>query len=86
MFAVVPLILKVSSGIKKIAVNFVFIWSVTAVKMVRDVMDDRKRALVLGKFKFLYQSDAEELETLDKFNLAVVQVNYKTYLNKCPCG
>ena len=23
--------------------------------MGRDVMDDRKRALVLGKFKFLYQ-------------------------------
>ncbi len=47
--------------------------------MVRDVMDDRKRALVMGKFKFLYQSDAEELETLDKFNLAAVQVYlYKT--------
>jgi hypothetical protein len=25
------------------------------VKMGRDVMDDRKRALVMGKFKFLYQ-------------------------------
>ena len=48
--------------------------------MVRDVMDDRKRALVLGKFKFLYQSDAEELETLDKFNLAAVQVNYIIYI------
>ena len=42
--------------------------------MVRDVKDDRKRALVLGKFKFLYQEDSEELETLDKFQLAVVQV------------
>jgi len=41
--------------------------------MVRDVKDDRKRALVLGKFKFLYQEDSEELETLDKFQLAVVQ-------------
>jgi hypothetical protein len=26
--------------------------------MGRDVMDDRKRALVLGKFKFLYQVNA----------------------------
>eukprot|EP00088_Acartia_fossae_P055117 TRINITY_DN63_c0_g1_i4.p1 TRINITY_DN63_c0_g1~~TRINITY_DN63_c0_g1_i4.p1 ORF type:complete len:513 (-),score=120.52 TRINITY_DN63_c0_g1_i4:467-2005(-) len=41
--------------------------------MGRDVMDDRKRALVLGKFKFLYQEDAEELETLDRFQLACVQ-------------
>ena len=28
-------------------------------KMGRDVMDDRKRALVLGKFKFLYQEIIE---------------------------
>ena len=25
------------------------------IKMGRDVMDDRKRALVFGKFKFIYQ-------------------------------
>jgi len=49
----------------------------------RDVMDDRKRALVMGKFKFLYQDETEELETLDKFQLATVQmkllgpINYK---------
>jgi len=30
-------------------------------------MDDRKRALVLGKFKFLYQEDCDEIETLDRF-------------------
>eukprot|EP00088_Acartia_fossae_P043174 TRINITY_DN4544_c0_g1_i1.p1 TRINITY_DN4544_c0_g1~~TRINITY_DN4544_c0_g1_i1.p1 ORF type:complete len:405 (+),score=83.60 TRINITY_DN4544_c0_g1_i1:29-1243(+) len=41
--------------------------------MGRDVMDDRKRALVLGKFKFLYQEDSEELESNDRFQLAVVQ-------------
>jgi len=41
--------------------------------MGRDVMDDRKRALVLGKFKFLYQDDCEELEILDRFQLAVIQ-------------
>jgi len=39
----------------------------------RDVMDDRKRALVMGKFKFLYQDETEELETMDKFQLAVIQ-------------
>jgi len=36
-------------------------------------MDDRKRALVMGKFKFLYQDDCEDLEAGDKFQLAVVQ-------------
>jgi hypothetical protein len=41
--------------------------------MGRDFMDDRKRALVLGKFKFIFQDDCEELETLDRFQLAVVQ-------------
>ena len=57
--------------------------------MGRDQHDDRKRALVLGKFKFLYQvtviirmevlhafaaqDDTEDLETTDKFKLAVVQ-------------
>jgi len=41
--------------------------------MGRDVMDDRKRALVLGKFKLLYQEDSEELENQDRFQLAVVQ-------------
>jgi len=40
--------------------------------MGRDQHDDRKRALALGKFKFLYQ-DVEDLETTDKFKLAVVQ-------------
>lgn len=41
--------------------------------MGRDQHDDRKRALALGKFKFLYQEDVEDLETTDKFKLAVVQ-------------
>ena len=41
--------------------------------MGRDVNDDRRRALVRGKFKFLYQDDTEDLEASDKFNLAVVQ-------------
>lgn len=36
-------------------------------------MDDRKRALVMGKFKFLYQDDAEDLEAGDKFQLSLVQ-------------
>ena len=41
--------------------------------MGRDHNDDRRRALVMGKFKFLYQDDTEELESSDKFELAVVQ-------------
>ena len=41
--------------------------------MGRDVNDDRRRALVKGKFKFLYQDDTEDIEATDKFNLAVVQ-------------
>lgn len=41
--------------------------------MGRDVNDDRRRALVRGKFKFLYQDDTEDIEATDKFNLAVVQ-------------
>jgi len=41
--------------------------------MGRDQHDDRKRALALGKFKFLYQEDVDDLETTDKFKLAVVQ-------------
>jgi len=41
--------------------------------MGRDQHDDRKRALALGKFKFLYQDDVDDLETTDKFKLAVVQ-------------
>ncbi len=32
--------------------------------MGRDVMDDRKRALVMGKFKFLYQVRRMLLEYL----------------------
>ena len=43
------------------------------IEMGRDVNDDRRRALVRGKFKFLYQDDTEDLEATDKFNLAVVQ-------------
>ena len=39
--------------------------------MGRDHHDDKKRALVMGKFKLLYQDDAEDLEAGDKFNLAV---------------
>ena len=42
-------------------------------EMGRDVNDDRRRALVRGKFKFLYQDDTEDIEATDKFNLAVVQ-------------
>jgi len=41
--------------------------------MGRDVNDDRKRALVMGKFKFLYQDETEDLEAGDKFKLAVIQ-------------
>lgn len=41
--------------------------------MGRDQHDDRRRALVMGKFKLLYQDDCEDLETTDKFKLAVVQ-------------
>ena len=56
--------------------------------MGRDQHDDRKRALALGKFKFLYQvyiapqlnwcpiklqEDVDDLETTDKFKLAVAQ-------------
>ncbi|XP_023349490.1 uncharacterized protein LOC111718193 isoform X3 [Eurytemora carolleeae] len=41
--------------------------------MGRDEMDDRKRALIFGKFKFLYQDETEELESLDKFQLAIIQ-------------
>jgi len=41
--------------------------------MGRDQHDDKRRALVMGKFKLLYQDDCEDLETSDKFKLAVVQ-------------
>lgn len=41
--------------------------------MGRDHYDDRRRALVKGKFKFLYQDDAEDIEATNKFELAVVQ-------------
>jgi len=41
--------------------------------MGRDQNDDKKRALVMGKFKFLYQDDTEDLESGDKFQLAIVQ-------------
>ena len=41
--------------------------------MVRDQNDDKRRALVMGKFKFLYQDETEDLEAGDKFQLAVVQ-------------
>ena len=41
--------------------------------MGRDVNDDRRRALVKGKFKFLYQDDTEDIEASDKFTLSVVQ-------------
>ena len=41
--------------------------------MGRDIIDDRKRALVMGKFKFLYQDETEDLEAGDKFKLAVIQ-------------
>jgi len=40
---------------------------------VRDQNDDKRRALVMGKFKFLYQDETEDLEAGDKFQLAVVQ-------------
>jgi len=42
-------------------------------EMGRDQNDDKKRALVMGKFKFLYQDETEDLETGDKFQLAIVQ-------------
>jgi len=41
--------------------------------MGRDINDDRRRALVKGKFKFLYQDDTEDIEASDKFTLSVVQ-------------
>ena len=41
--------------------------------MGRDQNDDKKRALVMGKFKFLFQDEAEDLEEGDKFKLAIVQ-------------
>ena len=41
--------------------------------MGRDQNDDKKRALVMGKFKFLYQDKTEDLEAGDKFQLAIVQ-------------
>ena len=41
--------------------------------MGRDQNDDKKRALVVGKFKFLYQDETEDLEAGDKFQLATVQ-------------
>jgi len=41
--------------------------------MVRDQNDDKKRALVMGKFKFLFQDETEDLEAGDKFQLAIVQ-------------
>lgn len=41
--------------------------------MGRDHNDDRRRALVMGKFKFLYQDDTEDLEATNKFELAVTQ-------------
>jgi len=41
--------------------------------MGRDQNDDKKRALVMGKFKFLYQDETEDLEVGDKFQLATVQ-------------
>jgi len=41
--------------------------------MGRDHNDDKKRSLVMGKFKFMYQDDAEDLEGGDKFQLSVVQ-------------
>ena len=41
--------------------------------MGRDQNDDRRRALVMGKFKFLYQDDTEDLEATNKFELAVTQ-------------
>ena len=44
-----------------------------ACNMGRDHNDDRRRALVKGKFKFLYQDDAEDIEATNKFELAVVQ-------------
>lgn len=40
---------------------------------MRDHHDDKKRALVMGKFKFLYQDETEDLEAGDKFQLAIVQ-------------
>ena len=58
--------------------------------MGRDHNDDRRRALVKGKFKFLYQDETEDLEASDKFELAVVQnkllgpVKYKDKDGKDP--
>ena len=40
---------------------------------MRDQHDDKKRALVMGKFKFLFQDETEDLEAGDKFQLAIVQ-------------
>ena len=34
---------------------YIYLQNIFSQRMGRDVMDDRKRALVLGKFKFLYQ-------------------------------
>ena len=34
---------------------YLYLQNIFSQRMGRDVMDDRKRALVLGKFKFLYQ-------------------------------
>ena len=53
--------------------------------MGRDVNDDRRRALVRGKFKFLYQDDTEDIEASDKFNLAVVQNKLLGWVENCPC-
>eukprot|EP00092_Neocalanus_flemingeri_P055608 GFUD01065771.1.p1 GENE.GFUD01065771.1~~GFUD01065771.1.p1 ORF type:complete len:532 (-),score=157.37 GFUD01065771.1:404-1999(-) len=41
--------------------------------MRRDQNDDKKRALVMGKYKFLFQDETEDLEAGDKFQLAIVQ-------------
>lgn len=41
--------------------------------MVRDQADDRRRALVMGKYKFLYQDDTEDIEAGDKFKLCIAQ-------------
>ena len=53
--------------------------------MGRDVNDDRRRALVRGKFKFLYQDDTEDIEATDKFNLAVVQNKLLGWVANCSC-
>ena len=54
-------------------------------EMGRDVNDDRRRALVRGKFKFLYQDDTEDIEATDKFNLSVVQNKLLGWVENCPC-